>query len=324
MSSRSLTPDTLLMGPTTRHPTLADVHDLPSCAGGQVLPVGADLSVELRAVRPAGGDAAGDAEVLICDGPLPDPAPAGIAAAISCVAPPNGYPVPVIVLGRDASWNGVIDDLADLFGAHRGRRAADRARAAFRVPLTDGRGFAGLVEVCRDLLGAPVAVLDDYLDVLAEVGVDDAQTQQLDGTVRDARGRGAAAPIDAFVADAPADLTRMLVLGPSERPVLVAAAWLPAPLTIAQTAVLREMSEACGIEWGRQEVRTQTESQLRGDLIRELMAGEAISRESLVRRARHLGADLAGGAVAMLGKLEDPHQRGLAETDERVARRFVQ
>ena len=84
------------------------------------------------------------------------------------------------------------------------------------------------------------------------------------------------------------------------------------------------MAEACGIEWGRQEVRTQTESQLRGDLIRELMAGEAISRESLIRRARHLGADLAGGAVAMLGKLEDPHQRVRAETDERVARRFVQ
>ena len=94
----------------------------------------------------------------------------------------------MIVLGRDASWNAVIDDLADLFGAHRGRRAADRARSAFRVPLTDGRGFAGLVDVCRDLLGAPVAVLDDYLDVLAEVGVDDTQTQQLDGAVRDARG----------------------------------------------------------------------------------------------------------------------------------------
>jgi len=324
MSTRTLASDMLLVGPSTRHPTLADVHDLPACAGGQVVPVGADLSVELRAVRPGGGDAAGEAEVLICDGPLPDPAPAGIVAAISRVAPPNGYPVPVIVLARDTSWNDVIDDLADLFGAHRGRRAADRARSALRVPLTDGRGFAGLVDIGRDLLGAPVAVLDDYLDVLAETGVDDQQTQQLDGAVSDARARGATNPIDPFVTDAPANLTRVLVLGPGERPVLVVAAWLPAPLTITQTAVLREMAEACGIEWGRQEVRTQTESQLRGDLIRELMAGEAISRESLIRRARHLGADLAGGAVAMLGKLEDPHQRGRAETDERVARRFVQ
>ena len=94
MTTRNHSPRHALVGPTIRHPTLADVHDLPGCAGGQVVPVGADLSVELRAVRPAGGDAAGEAEVLICDGPLPDPAPAGIAAAISRVAPPNGYPVP--------------------------------------------------------------------------------------------------------------------------------------------------------------------------------------------------------------------------------------
>src|SRR3974390_752173 len=265
MSTRNQATDPLLVGPTTRPPTPAAIRDLPSCAGGQVLPVGADLSVELRAVRPAGGDAAGDAEVLVCDGPLPDPAPAGICAAISRTAPPNGYPIPVIVLGRDASWNAVFDDLADLFGAHRGRRVADRARTAFRVPLTDGRGFTGLVDVCRDLVGAPVAVLDDYLDVLAEVGVDDQETQQLDGAVRDARGRGAATPLDAFISAAAPDIPRMLVLGPGERPVLVVAAWLPSPLTIGQTAVLREMAEACGIEWGRQDGRTQTQSPLRGD-----------------------------------------------------------
>ena len=324
MATRNPTRDVRLTGPATRHPTLADVQDLPACAGAQVIPVGADLSVELRAVRPAGGDVAADGEILICDGPLPDPAPAGVAAVIARTTPPAGYPVPVIVLGPEVSWNTVIDDLADVFGAHRGRRIADRARTALRVPLTDGRGFTGLVEVCRDLIGAPVAVLDDYLDVLAEVGVDDAQTQQFDAAIRDARTRGTASIIDPFVSDAPTEIARVVVPGPGDRAVLVVAAWLSAPLTIAQSAVLREMSDACAIEWGRQEVRTQTESQLRGDLIRELMAGEPVGRDSLIRRARHLGADLAGGAVAMLGKLEDPHDRSGSETDERIARRFLQ
>ncbi len=324
MSTRHLPADVRLVGPPTRHPTLADVYELTAFAGSHVTPTGADMSADVRALRPGGGDSAGEAEILLCDGPLPDPAPAGAVAVIARAEAPPGYPIPVIVLAPDASWTGVIDDLTGLLGAHRGRRAADRARAAFRIPLTDGRGFGGLTEACRDLLGAPVAVLDDYLDVLAEIDVDDAQTQQLDMAIADARARGAVTPLEPFVADAPADVTRMLVLGPGDRQVMVIATWLPAPLTLAQTAVLAEMAEACGIEWGRQEVRTQTESQLRGDLIRELMAGEAISRESLIRRARHLGADLAGGAVAMLGKLEDPHQRGPAETDERVARRFVQ
>lgn len=324
MSTRHLPVDVRLVGPPTRHPTLADVIELPAFAGSQLTPAGADLSDEVRGMRPAGGDSSNEAELLLCDGDLPDPAPAGAVAIVARTLPPAGYPIPAVVLPVDASWTAVIDDLTDLLGTHRGRRAADRARMAFRIPLTDGRGFAGLAEACRDQLGAPVAVLDDYLDVLAEVDVDDAQTQQLDATIAEARARGAVTPIEPFVADAPGDITRMLVLGPGDRQVMVIATWLPAPLTLAQTAIVSEMAEACSIEWGRQEVRTQTESQLRGDLIRELMAGEAISRESLIRRARHLGADLAGGAVAMLGKLEDPHQRGPAETDERLARRFVQ
>jgi sugar diacid utilization regulator len=324
MTTRTSATDLRLVGPATRHPVLADLHELPSCAGARVIPAGADLSVELRAVRPAGGDAAGEGEVLICDGALPEPAPAGVVAVIARATPPTGYPVPVIVLDTETTWNAVIDDLADLFGAHRGRRLADRARTAFRVPLTDGRGFAGLVEVCRDLIGAPVAVLDDYLDVLAEVGVDDAQTQRLDAAIGQARARGSASIIEPFVTDAPAEIARLVVTGPGDRVVVAVAAWLSAPLTIAHSAVLREMADACAIEWGRQEVRTQTESQLRGDLIRELMAGEPVSRDSLIRRARHLGADLAGGAVAMLGKLEDPHDRNGPATDDRIARRFVQ
>ena len=121
MSTRNLTSDALLVGPTTRHPTLADVHDLPSCAGGQVVPVGADLSVELRAVRPAGGDAAGEAEVLICDGPLPDPAPAGICAVISRIGTAEGVPGP----GDRPRPRRLLErrhrrPRPDLFGAHRG------------------------------------------------------------------------------------------------------------------------------------------------------------------------------------------------------------
>jgi hypothetical protein len=43
-----------------------------------------------------------------------------------------------------------------------------------------------------------------------------------------------------------------------------------------------------------------------------------------VRRARHLGADLSGGAVALIGKLQDPHTEGRVITDPRLVRRFLQ
>ena len=43
-----------------------------------------------------------------------------------------------------------------------------------------------------------------------------------------------------------------------------------------------------------------------------------------MRRARHLGADLSGGAVALIGKLQDPHTEGRLITDPRLVRRFLQ
>jgi len=307
-----------------RHPTLADLRDLPSLAGAVVVPAAADLAAEVRGIRPAGGDVVEPGEVLVCDGPAPDPAPAGLAGVVCRTAPPKGYPVPALVLGDGASWAAVLDDLSDLLGPRRGRRAAERARAALRVPLLEGRGFQGLAEACRNLLGAPVAVLDDYLDILADAGLDDARSAQLEDAIREARGHGPASIMGPFFHDSPADMARVLVPGRGERALAVVVGWVEGPLAIAETAVLREMAEACALEIGRQEVRTQTEAALRGDIIRELMAGEAVSRDSLVRRARHLGADLAAGAVAMLGKLEDPHDPGRMITDERLARRFLQ
>ena len=60
----------------------------------------------------------------------------------------------------------------------------------------------------------------------------------------------------------------------------------------------------------REDTRVDTEARLRGELLEELLAGEVVSRESLVRRARHLGADLSEGAVAVVGRLQDPPRDG--------------
>lgn len=324
VTTRDLRLDPRHAGPAVRHATLADVRDMPGFAQAALHPPGADLSVAVRGVRPVGSDAAEEGDLVLCDGPAPAVPPGGAVAVVCREDPPAGYPVPVLTVPAAVGWGVLLDDLSDLVGPRRGRRAGERARAALRVPLVEGRGFEGLAAACRDLLGAPVAVLDDHLDVLADAGADDERVAGLEEVVRAARGHGPASVLGPFFQDAPADLARILVPGRGDRPVSVVVAWLAPPLSVGQVAVLREMAEACAVEWGRQEVRTLTESQLRGDLIRELMAGEVVSRESLVRRARHLGADLAGGAVAMLGKLEDPHDKGRVITDERLARRFLQ
>jgi sugar diacid utilization regulator len=217
----------------------------------------------------------------------------------------------------------VVADLAAALVAGAGLSGALAARAALRGPLADGSGFPGLATAARGVLGAPVAILDEYLDLLGAAGLTEELEGLLDAAVVRARGHGPASVIGPFMEEDMPGRSRTVVPG-SEGPIGVLVAWLGQPLAPAEQAAIDELADACALERAREEVRTETESRLRGDLIEELMAGEVVSRESLVRRARHLGADLSRGAVALIGVLQDPHTEGRVITDRRLTRRFLQ
>ena len=102
----------------------------------------------------------------------------------------------------------------------------------------------------------------------------------------------------------------------------VLVAWGSKPA--ASDPALGALADALLVERRREDTRVDTEARLRGELIEELLAGEVVSRDSLVRRARHLGADLSGGAVALVGRLQDPHEDLRVITDPRLIRRFMQ
>jgi sugar diacid utilization regulator len=229
----------------------------------------------------------------------------------------------VLVLPADARWGAVVAALAGGVGGGRAVTDAARARVALRAPLLEGRGYPGLVETAAGLLGRPIAILDEYLDVLGVAGLDADQQTFLDEAILRARGHGPASIIGPFVEERMPGMHRELINAPSGV-IGVLVVWSAAPIGSADVAVLAEVGVASMLERAREEVRTETESRLRGDLIEELMAGEVVSRESLVRRARHLGADLSGGAVALIGKLQDPHTEGRVITDPRLVRRFLQ
>jgi sugar diacid utilization regulator len=203
------------------------------------------------------------------------------------------------------------------------RATAGAARAAFRRPLLEGLGHPGLAAATATLLDAPVAILDEYLDLRGSAAMSEEQERFLDEAVARARGHGPASIVGPFVEEDMPGVDRSLVHGPAGV-IGVIVTWAPTPLSPARREVLDELAEAAALERAREEVRTETESRLRGDLIEELMAGEVVSRESLVRRARHLGADLSGGAVALIGRLYDPHNEGRVITDPRLVRRFLQ
>jgi sugar diacid utilization regulator len=310
--------------PATAGARLADLALAPALAGARLVPEDASLDRPVSAIVLADADAPEEPGALVvCPGAPPDPLPAGCAGVVCRAAPAGDAGVPVLVLPPGAPWGAVLADLsAALSGATRHAGAA-AARAALRGPLVEGAGFPGLAAAARDLLGAPVAILDDYLDLQGAAGLSEDQEEFLEAAVARARGHSPASVLGPFMEEQMPGLARALVAGPAgSAGVLVA--WAGPDGSPGPESVLAELAEACALERAREEVRIETESRLRGDLIEELLAGEAVNRESLVRRARHLGADLSRGAVALIGTLQDPHTDGRLITDPRLLRRFMQ
>lgn len=309
---------------TAERTLLADLVSLPVLEGLRIVPRGAALDAAVTSVVLADADAPAEPGALVvCPGAPTAPLPDGCVAVL-CRTPPAGkLPVPALVLPPGAAWGEVLSTVVSAVAGGGAQAGARRARVAFREPLMEGRGYPGIAEAAARMLDAPVAILDEYLDMLGVSGLSEEQDAFLAEAIVRARGHGPASVIGPFVEERMPGMTRELISGPGGvAGVLIA--WVAQPPRPVERGVLIELGEAALMERAREEVVTETESRLRGDLIEELMAGEVVSRESLVRRARHLGADLSGGAVALIGKLQDPHTEGRIITDQRLVRRFLQ
>ncbi len=303
---------------------LSHLIAIPALAGARIVPRSAPLDVPISALVLADADAPHEQGALVaCPGAPPREPPPGCAAVVCRTAPSDDLGVPAIVLPATAPWGIVIAELVGAIAGGPTQAAAAAARGALRAPLIEGHGHPGLAAAANDLLHVPVAILDEYLDQRGSAGLSADDEAFLEAAILRARGHGPASIVGPFVEEEMPGISRSLVTsGGAVIGVLVV--WAPWPLAPAPGAVIEELAEAVALERAREEVRTETESRLRGDLIDELMAGEVVSRESLVRRARHLGADLSGGAVALIGKLQDPHTEGRIITDPRLVRRFLQ
>ncbi len=292
---------------------------LPAVTSARVVPRDASLDVAVRALVPWDplAPASADAVVIAPDG-LTE-VPAGCVAVVSRSAPDVELDVPVIVIGADEPWGPVIAALASAIGSGTSA-AATSARRALRGPLLAGEGFPALARLAGELLGCTVAVVDPYLDLLAGTDLDGQQEAVLDRAFEKAREADPTGVFTPFLDLGVGDAVVEPIPGPTDA-VGAVVVWFSRPPRPVDRAVLAEVVDACAMEHAREEARVETESRLRGELIEELIAGEVVSRDSIVRRARLLGADLSSGAVAMIGTLRTP--QGADIVDERVARRFL-
>ncbi len=301
-------------------PTLADLLALPALAGARLVPNDADTTVAIRALVPLDPDSPDEADALVIAPLGAADVPAGAVAVICRVAPDAVPDVPVVVIAAATSWSAVLTAVSEAIGSGA-RTSADAARARLRGPLLAGEGYAALANVASDMFGAPVAIVDPYLDTVGAVGVNEAQVAALEEAVERARSAEPASAAAQFLAADVTGTVREPIPGPAGN-VGVVVVWRSDSLDLVERAALAEVVEACALEHARDEARVQTEARLRGELVEELIAGEVVSRDSIVRRARLLGADLSNGAVAMIGTLRNP-QSERAPVDPLMERRFL-
>ena len=300
---------------------LGDLIALPALEGAAVVPDGAAEGVHVAAlVLDDPGARPEDSALLVSPGGVPKPIPAGVVAVVTRASVSGKPPVPVIVIPDDRPWGEVLGALQ---GAISGETRDVETRNALRRVLIAGTGVAGIAEAAAEVLGSPVAILDEYLDVLGTSDLTDARQESLVDAIEEARTHGPASLLGPFI-QAGVKGAGIMRLDGAEGTEFAGVLVTWGPLPAAGDRAVPALADALLVERVREDPRVDTEARLRGELLEELLAGEVVSRESLVRRARHLGADLSEGAVAVVGRLQDPHSDGRVITDPRLVRRFMQ
>lgn len=319
MSSRTKSRQRATSAPAGR--PLAEILALPALEGAQLLPADAGDQVRVCAVvLDDPGARSEDAALLVSVEGIPKTPPTGVVAVITRASVSGKPAVPVITIPDDRQWGDVIGAIH----AHVSGRAREmEARDALRRVLIAGQGAPGIAEAAGEVLGTPVAILDEYLDVLGTSGLTDARDDSLRGAIEAARSHGPASLLGPFTEAGIKGAHILHLTSPGSDDLAgVLVSWGPKPAP--GDPALIALADALLVERRREDTRVDTEARLRGELIEELLAGEVVSRESLVRRARHLGADLSMGAVALVGTLQDPHESGRVISDPRLIRRFMQ
>ncbi len=301
-------------------PTLGDLLTAPAFRATRVIPSDAPLDQPFSAVAPVeDGATPAPGTVLLAPNGVPESMPDEAVALISRTGPATPIGIPVIVIGPDADWNSVIQAVAHALAGPDLARAAT-ARRDLRTAVLTGGSFPAIAQVATTMLGRMITIVDAFLDVVGDTVDDEGRAEMLIERIEEVRQSRTADTIEGFMAD---DIDGGRII-PVEGPMGATGAiivWDDDGID-PDSALMGEVIVACAIESAREQARVDAESRLRGDLLEELATGEAMDRESIIRRARLLGADLSRGGVGMIGMLhhDDDEER---EVDDRTARRFV-
>lgn len=224
---------------------------------------------------------------------------------------------PIVEIPPEVRWTHIIAEISErIVGEHVSliRRSQDIHQRLLEVVI-DGGSWQSIVDTTAELLGRPVVLEDSFHEVLAKSApngggaiVEKFEAQRHQEAARGAERSQAGTeryrrtPL-AEGSEFPAAVTVPVAVS---RDVLgyVSSFEDEKPLNELDLVALESAATVAAVEMGRELVRLETETRLRGDFVDDLVAGELESGPAIQQRASFLGGDLSRGCLALIADID--------------------
>lgn len=226
---------------------------------------------------------------------------------------------PIVEVPPDVRWTHIIAEISErIVGEHVSllRRSQDIHQRLLDVVI-DGGSWQSIADTTSQLLGKPVVLEDSFLELLAETIPDDTDAdlvkkyEAMRKSEKEA-GRPEAPPRGERYRrtplngkkEFPAKATVPIMVS---RDVLgyVSSFETDAPLNDLDLVALESAATVAAIEMGRELVRMEAETRLRGDFVDDLVSGEFDAGPTMLQRASFLSGDLSRGCLVLIADIDN-------------------
>lgn len=253
----------------------------------------------------------------------------------------NQYSFPIVEIPSDVRWTHIVASISEhIVDEHLSllRRSQDIHQRFIDV-IIGGGSWQSIADTAAELLGKPVVLEDSFHEVLAQAvpeGADGDIIDEFESLKKAAAGekqkRGRKRPERyqrvplikgrKFPAKVTVPVTVSHdVLG------YVSSFEVDARLNELDLVALEGAATVAAVEMGRERVRMEAETRLRGDFVDDLVANEFEAGPTMLQRASFLGGDLSKGCLVLIADIDSfgdyVHGRKLKEQEvQQIKNRF--
>ena len=226
---------------------------------------------------------------------------------------------PIVEVPSEVRWTHIIAEISErIVGEHVSllRRSRDIHQSLLDVVI-DGGSWQSIADTTSQLLGKPVVLEDSFLELLAQSIPDNTDADLIEKyevlrkSEKDAgrpepppRGeRYQRTPLNGKK-EFPAKATVPIMVS---RDVLgyVSSFESDAPLNDLDLVALESAATVAAVEMGRELVRMEAQTRLRGNFVDDLVSGEFDAGPTMLQRASFLGGDLSRGCLVLIVDIDN-------------------